>query len=135
MDLRYFPAPETFPESTDLVGKRANFHYASGHVLQQYYASADTIVWRGVRGPFEGYEQSDPTLRTFKIAEDIYYITWYEKSTVATAEHGESFEHGYPVCVVADFKRLVGTAVYTNPLPDGGQYFTVDQATIELVDA
>jgi hypothetical protein len=134
MDIRYFPATGGFPETDELVGKRANFHYASGSVLQQYYKDAHTMVWSGVSGEFAGVEQSEPTLRVFKIARSQYFITWYEKGTVASAAHGEVFEGGYPIAVFADFDRRIATAAYTNPKEDGSQYYIVDQATIELVE-
>lgn len=134
MDLRYYPLEGSFEETDDLVGKRANFHYASGNVLQQYYKDAHTMVWSGVEGEFAGVEQTEPTLRMFAIGPSQYFITWYEKGTVATAEHGVFFEGGYPIAVVADFDRLIATAAYTNPTEDGGHYYLVDQARIEPVE-
>ncbi len=134
MDVRFFPLADTHPETAELVGTRANFHYASGNVLQQHYLDERHITWRGVSGAFAGVEQTEPTLRVFKVAERQYYITWYEQGTVATAAQGTVYDGGYPICVFADFGRMVATAAYTNPSEDGGQYFVVDQATIELVD-
>ncbi|TDD24431.1 hypothetical protein E1287_38180 [Actinomadura sp. KC06] len=134
LDMRFFPVPGTHPVSTDLVGVRANFHYGSGNVLQQHYADESTMVWTGMSGDFTGVQQTEPTLRVFKTAPAQYFITWYEAGTVATAAHGEVFDQGYPIAVMADFHRLVATAAYTNPREDGGQYFLVDQATIEILE-
>lgn len=134
MDVRFFPLADGHPRSADLVGRRANFHYASGNVLQQHWVDETTITWRGMSGDFEGVEQTEPTLRVFETGAQQYLITWYERGTVATAAHGEVFEGGYPVCVSADFEKLTATAAYTNPREDGGQYFIVDQARIELLD-
>ncbi|GAA1949108.1 MoaF C-terminal domain-containing protein [Amycolatopsis minnesotensis] len=134
-DVRYFPVPGTLPLTEDLVGVRANFHYGSGNVLQQFYRDAETMVWSGIEGDFAGVRQTEPTMRVFELGAAQYFITWYEEGTVATAAHGEVFDGGYPIAVVADFGRLVATAAYTNPREDGGQYFLVDQATIRIVDA
>lgn len=134
LDTRYFPVADTFPEVTDLIGKRANFRYGSGNVLQQYYRDERTMVWCGIEGDFVGVEQTEPTLHVFKTGPNQYFITWYEEGTVASADQGTVFSGGYPIAVIADFDRMVATAAYTNPTEDGGQYFLVDQATIEPVE-
>jgi|GEM_PF-6272578 len=134
LDTRYFPVADTFPAVNDLIGKRANFRYGSGNVLQQYYRDETTMVWRGIEGDFVGVEQAEPTLHVFRIAANQYFITWYEESTVASAVQGTVFDGGYPISVIADFAHWVATAAYTNPTEDGGQYFLVDQATIEPIE-
>lgn len=134
MDLRFFPHPDAQSETDELVGKRANFHYASGNVLQQYYPDAHTMVWTGMSGDFAGVQQTEPTLRVFALGDSKYFLTWYEQGTVATAEQGTVYEDGYPVAVLADFKAMTATAAYTNPSTDGGQYYLVDQATIEPLE-
>lgn len=133
LDVRFFPLDDTHPQTDELTGRRVNFHYASGNVLQQHYRSATTITWRGVEGAFAGVEQTEETLRVFALGEERYLITWYEAGTVATVSQGTVYEGGYPVCVLADFAHLVATAAYTNPREDGGQYFVVDQARMELL--
>jgi hypothetical protein len=70
----------------------------------------------------------------FKIAPDIYMITWCEEATIATAEQNTMWEGSYPVAVVADLKKLVATAMYINPNKDGGDDYIIDQATMEIRD-
>ncbi|OLZ57873.1 MoaF C-terminal domain-containing protein [Amycolatopsis keratiniphila] len=134
LDVRFFPVTGTHRLSTDLVGLRANFHYGSGNVLEQHYADRTTMIWTGVSGDFAGVRQKESTLRVFETGPAQYFVTWYESGTVATAAHGEIFDGGYPIAVMADFGKSVATAAYTNPREDGGQYFLVDQATIEILD-
>lgn len=134
MDVRFFPIDDAQPQTDELVGKCANFHYASGNVLQQEYLSESKIRWLGVSGDFEGVEQIEETLRVFHVRDQTYFITWYETGTVANAEHGVVFEGGFPVAVLADFDAMVATAAYSNPREDGGTFYTVDQATIEWVE-
>lgn len=134
MDVRFFPHPAAQQASSDLVGKCANFHYASGNVLQQEWISDTSIIWRGVSGDFTGVEQTEHTLRVFKTGEQQYLITWHEEGTVATAAQGTVYAGSYPVAVFADFKAMTATAAYSNPAEDGGVFYTVDQATIEWVN-
>ena len=134
LDIRFFPVAGTHELTDELTGLRANFLYGSGNVLQQWYVSPDTIVWRGMSGYFVGVEQREPSLRVFKLGEKRYFSTWYEAGTVATAAHGQVFDGGYPIAVVIDLENLIATAAYTNPREDGGQYVLVDQATIEILE-
>lgn len=133
VDDRFFPRTEGLQLSTDLVGKAADFHYASGNVLRQRWADG-AVTWSGVEGAFVGVEQTEPTLRVFALGEQRYLLSWFEEATVATAAQGTVYEGGFPVTVYADFAAMEATACYSNPSEDGGVYFTVDQARIEWVD-
>lgn len=134
LDVRYFPINGTYEETDELTGLRAHFHYGSGNLLEQFYSAPGTMVWTGITGDFAGVEQTEPTLRVFKTGPHQYFSTWYEEGTVASAEHGQVFGGGYPISVIFDLEAKIATAAYTNPREDGGQYFLVDQATIEILD-
>lgn len=135
LDIRYFPREGAHEETEDLAGMRAHFHYESGNVLEQFYAEPGTMVWTGVSGDFAGVSQTEPTLRVFRVGPLQYLATWYEQGTVATAAHGTVFDAGYPITVLIDLNTRMATAAYTNPTEDGGQYYLVDQARIEILDA
>lgn len=135
IDTRFFPLDCSQPRTDELTGRRVNFHYASGNVLQQYYESESSITWKGVSGAFAGVEQTEDTLHVFKVGPSRYLICWYEAATVATAEQGTVYSGGFPVAVYADFEAKIATAAYTNPSLDGGHYYTIDQATIEVLES
>lgn len=64
--------------SAELVGKRAYAEYADGHTAEHIYVNPRRFGWQGL-GKFEysGSEMDDST--TWKIAEDLYLLTWVEE--------------------------------------------------------
>lgn len=67
------------PEISDeLVGKRAYAEYADGHTAEHIYVNPRRFGWQGL-GKFEysGSELDDST--TWKLAEDLYLLTWVEE--------------------------------------------------------
>jgi hypothetical protein len=131
MESRFFPAAEDLESTTALAGGCANFHYASGEVLQQEW-SEEAITWRGVTGPRAGHEQTEETLRVFGLGDGRFLITWCEEGTVASTD-APVHPGPFPVVVCADFTNILATAAYTNPAEDGTIYHIVDQAKIEWV--
>jgi MoaF C-terminal domain len=130
-ETRYFPLDDGLRTTDELAGKCANFHYTSGEVLQQEWGRG-SITWRGVTGARAGHEQTESTLRVFRVADGSYLITWCEDGTVA-ATGGPVLPGPFPVAVLADFDTMRATAAYTNPAADGSIYHIVDQARIEWV--
>jgi hypothetical protein len=64
--------------SGELVGKRAYAEYADGHTAEHIYVNPRRFGWQGL-GKFEysGSEMDDST--TWKIAQDLYLLTWVEE--------------------------------------------------------
>jgi hypothetical protein len=64
--------------SADLVGKRAYAEYADGHTAEHIYVNPRRFGWQGLgKFDYSGSEMDDST--TWKVAEDLYVLTWVEE--------------------------------------------------------
>lgn len=69
----------TLPEmSAELVGKRAYAEYADGHTAEHIYVNPRRFAWQGLgKFDYSGSEMDDST--TWKIADDLFLLTWVEE--------------------------------------------------------
>ena len=118
------------PAINKLSGKRIWFCYESGDTIEHHYIDEETIVWKGIEGTFKGYSQEDKYY-AFEVAKDIYYIIWCEEGTIASSEQNIQHEGVYPVCIVADFSKMIATTAAINPDESGESIFSIDQARLE----
>lgn len=67
------------PEISDeLVGKRIYAEYADGHAAEHIYVNPRRFAWQGLgRFDYSGSEMDDST--TWKLADDLYLLTWVEE--------------------------------------------------------
>lgn len=119
------------PETDELDGKKIRYHYESGLTYDQEYQKG-TITWTGVEGPHVGYSQTEEKV-VYKIADNIYFITWFEKETRPSST-GETRGEGFIISIVVDLKKMVATASYNEPVEEGGQKWMLDKAWIEYVE-
>lgn len=118
------------PETEDLDGKKIRYHYESGLTYDQEYQKG-TITWTGVDGPHIGYSQTEKK-SVHKIADNIYFITWFEKETRPSST-SEDRSEGFIISIVADLNKMIATASYNEPVEEGGQKWMLDKAWIEYV--
>ena len=118
--------------TSDLSGKAVRITYHSGHTLEQHWQSENRILWKAVAGDLDGYEQSE-IYQAFKVADDVYLITWMEASTPANANTGQ-IAGPWLTTVVLDFKTMQATASWTGPTPDGKVLHIVDQGSMKSID-
>lgn len=64
--------------SAELVGKRAYAEYADGHTAEHIYVNPRRFGWQGLgKFDYSGSEMDDST--TWKLADDLYVLTWVEE--------------------------------------------------------
>jgi hypothetical protein len=64
--------------SAELVGKRAYAEYADGHTAEHVYINPRRFAWQGLgKFDYSGSEMDDST--TWKIADELYVLTWVEE--------------------------------------------------------
>jgi len=64
--------------TTDLVGKRVLYTYSSQHRYEHIYLNDHRYTWHCLAGPEKGLADTEH-MDYFKIADDIYLISWWEK--------------------------------------------------------
>ena len=119
------------PETDDLDGKKIRFHYESGLTYDQAYQKK-TITWTGIDGPHVGYSQTERKA-VYKISDNIYFLTWFEKETRPSAT-GENRSEGFTIGIVLDLNRMAATASYNEPVEGGDQKWILDKAWLEYVE-
>ena len=71
--------PVAFHErTTDLIGKRVMYTYSSQHRYEHIYLNDHRYTWHCLAGPEKGLADTEH-IDYFKIADDIYLISWWEK--------------------------------------------------------
>lgn len=139
LDVRCSFLAQGHAETSELVGRRINFHHASGNVMQQYWVDAHTTIISAITVKFPpfmadgfvaGGSQAEQAVRTFKLAEHQYLIAFYEAGGMGDRDPIP----GYPVSIVADFARMIAMAVFVCPREDGGLYHVIDQARMEVLE-
>lgn len=75
-------SPELFEPSSDLVGKRAIVSYQEDHVLEHIYFNSRTFGWQLLQGENEVGHGEANRATTWKIADELYVLTWVENHPV-----------------------------------------------------
>ncbi len=118
------------PETDELDGKKIRFHYESGLSYDQEYQKG-IVTWTGVEGPHTGYSQTE-NKKAYKVADNIYFLGWYEKETRPSAT-AEMQSEGFVMAFSIDLSKMIATAIYNEPLEGGGQKWMCDGAWLEYV--
>jgi hypothetical protein len=64
--------------TSELVGKRIRYTYSSNHIYEHIYLNERLFTWHCLKGLEEGLADTE-ICDYFKIAPDIYLLTWREK--------------------------------------------------------
>ena len=64
--------------STDLVGKRVKYTYSSTHAYEHVYLNDHRYTWHCLSGPEKGLADTEHC-DCFKITQDVYLFTWWER--------------------------------------------------------
>jgi len=64
--------------STDLIGKKVNYTYSSTHAYVHIYLNDHRYTWHCLSGPEKGLADTEHC-DCFKIAQDVYLFTWWER--------------------------------------------------------
>ena len=124
--------PQGHPLSDDLAGKAVRLEYSSGHILEQHWQTSNKVLWRGVSGLLEGYEQTE-YYRAITLTEGMYLISWVEESTVTSASASQA-NGPWLTDVILDFNKMQATASWIGPTCEGGAEYVLDQATMIYVE-
>lgn len=116
----------------ELAARAVRLEYASGHVLEQHWQTANRVLWKGVDGGLAGYEQVDH-YHAFKLTEGIFLISWVEESTQADTTSPQS-EGPWLTDVILDFNEMRATASWMGPTIDGGIEHVLDQALLTFIE-
>lgn len=127
------------PLSDKLVGRAFRLIYENDNgeledILSVRFLDEYRLEWWGEAGPLNGHEQSEAYM-LFDIAENIYFLTWYEQAAPAVA--GEEWKDaGFLMAIVMDLNEMAATDAYTNPMPgsQSGTQFIMAQARIEEIE-
>ena len=127
------------PLSDKFVGKKFELTYEDDNgdvedILAIEFKDEYTMQWWGVEGPLKGHSQSEAYV-LFEIAENIYYLTWYEQA--APAVHGERWGNaGYLIGIIVDLNTMSATDSYTNPPLNGksGTQFILAQCRVKEIE-
>lgn len=74
------PLKETFPKTSELVGKRIHWTYGPTHFFEHIYIEPELYCWHGITGPEAGMGAVEPT-SVRKIDDNLYLFTWSDRGT------------------------------------------------------
>jgi hypothetical protein len=76
---------------------------------------------------------SDGKKVVYKIADNIYFLTWFEKGTRPSST-SKTRSEDFVISTVADLNKKVATATYSEPVEEDGLKWMLDKAWIEDVE-